>query len=333
MSTGPTATIRPTSDLTVILTCYNHQAYVEQCLESVFNQTRPARQVIVIDDQSRDDSANVIEHWLAENQPNWTYIRHTTNVGVCASLNEALALAEGQYFCQVSADDWIELDRFEHQTAALDASEAHVAVVVGDIREVEAGGGTLVDHDFGRRMASLLGPDAQAHVVSHLLAENTIPAPGAMMRTEMIRTIGGYDESLAFEDYDMWLRLADHHAFTYEAGIVANYRVVASGMTRNVSRRATVLHSEARVLAKHIGKSKDDDLIIAKRLLAIAANVLELGSTRVARDILRLAARVDNAPWIRRAIWTSRLPGGRHRIRTRHAEELGIAALPNEQVA
>jgi glycosyltransferase involved in cell wall biosynthesis len=311
--------------VTVVVTCYNHQAYVEQSLESVAEQTRPAVQVIVIDDRSSDQSANLIERWLEVNQPDWTFLRHSSNLGVCASLNEALALARGKYFCQVSADDWIEPDRFERQSAALDTAPEDAALVVGDIREVNAGGGLIVDHDFGPRLSSLLSHEKGGDNLSHLLAENTIPAPGVMLRTDAIRDVGGYDESLAFEDYDMWLRLAEHHSIAYQPGIVSNYRLVASGMTRNTARRALVLRSEADMLAKHIGRSEADDRVIARRLLGIAGALVDLDASAVLRYVLRLAQPIAGARWVGRAIRTSRLPGGLDRIRQGHAAELSVS--------
>lgn len=316
-----------TCDVTAVLTCFNHQAYVEQCLESVAAQTRPARQVIVIDDFSVDQSSEVIERWIADNQPNWTFIRHKKNVGLCASLNEALAIAEGGYFCHLATDDWNEPDRFERQVAALDSADPCVALVVGDIREVGAGGDTLVEHDFKPRLTALLELGQQDRIVPNLLVENAIPAPGVMMRTELIREVGGYDESLAFEDYDMWLRLAGRHSIAYEPGIVSNYRVVRTGMTRNASQRAVVLHSEAQMLAKHVGLSDEDDRVIASRLLQIAGTVLDLKSGPVLREILRLAAPVARARWIRGAIRMSRFPGGLDRIRRDYAAQLGVSAV------
>lgn len=314
------------SDVTLVVTCYNHQSFIEQCLESVAGQTFPARQVIIIDDFSRDDSAETISRWLEHRGTSYTFIRHTQNVGVCASLNEALALAEGRYFCHVSGDDWEELDRLEVQIPAFDAADQSAAFLVGDIREVDVGGLNLVDHDFHQRLDHITGLAGQHRLLSSLLKQNSIPAPSTLAHTGRIREIGGYDESLAFEDYDLWLRLSLHYSVEYVPGIVSNYRIVNSGLTRNTARRGAVLTSEADMLAKHIGRSPADDVTISVRLLRIAHDLLELELPRELRGVLVHAAKAKNDPWVRKAISQANTRGGLDRIRRHHFAELGIAA-------
>lgn len=312
------------TDLTVVVTCYNHQAYIEQCLDAIAAQTVPPRQVIVVDDHSMDDSANVIGRWLGDRGLPWTFVAHAKNAGVCATLNEALAAAEGRYFCHVSGDDWVARDRFERQVAAFSRAAAGTAVLVGDMREVDAGGSTIVDHDFGRRLGMFAGREAQPGLLTGLLTENVIPAPAVLMRTDLVREVGAFDEALAFEDYDLWLRLALKYSIEYEAGIVTNYRVVDSGLTRNLSRRIAMLTSEADALAKHTGENPTTNAIIARRLLGIAGAIVEVGDKQALRRVLSHAADASATPWIRRAKRAVRLPGGLARLSRTHASELGL---------
>ena len=139
------------------------------------------------------------------------------------------------------------------------------------------------------------------------------------MRTNLGREIGGYDESLAFEDYDMWRRLATRYSMAYERGIVANYRQTSSSMLRNPARRVSILGSEADMLAKHLGDSPQNDAIIEQRLVRIAGQVLELGAAPALRRVLVSALAASDEPWIRRAKRTTYLPGGLARLRRKHA--------------
>jgi glycosyltransferase involved in cell wall biosynthesis len=326
MSAGP---IPPSvGDLTVVVTNFNHQAYIEQCLDSIAAQTMPPKQVIVIDNCSRDDSVNVIENWLAQTGKQYTFIQHERDLGVCASMNEGLALATGRYFCNVSADDWIENDRFARQVTAFEQTDANTALLVSDIREVDAGGAKIVDHDFGARLGHMTGPEMQSELLSRLLAENVIPAPGTLMRTDLVREIGGYDEDLAFEDYDMWLRLSTRYAIAYQSGIVANYRILDSSLLRSTDRRVAVLRSEAAMLAKHAGSSEERDNVIAQRLVRIAGELLRLGSATALQRVLGYAMTVSAAPWLRRATRTSHMPGGLDRLKKKYATEFDLPRRP-----
>jgi len=318
----------PKADVTVVVTTYNHQAYLEQCLDSIAAQTQTPLQVIVIDDFSQDDSPNLIEHWLKETDEKYLFLRHERNMGLNSSLNEALALAIGRYFLHVSADDWAEPDRLERQVGALEKAGEQTAIVVSDIREVSAGGMTVVNHDFRERLSPVAGALTHSDALMCLLAENVIPAPGVLMRTALVREIGGYDPSLAFEDYDLWLRLSSNYAIAYEPGIVSNYRVVDSGLTRNRTRRISMLLSEAEMLAKHAGQSQEQDIVIGRRLVRIAGSVLEFEDGPAFRRVMGTASIVSNEPWLRRARRSSSRRGGLALIRKHEAEKFGLTELP-----
>lgn len=319
-------TASKTSNVTVVVSCYNHQAYIEQCLESVAAQTVQAQQVIVIDDASSDESADVIRRWIARSGLDYTFIHHSQNRGVCATLNEALALAVGEYFVHVSGDDWEEPDRLETQERAFKKASSDVAFIIGDIREVDVAGATIVDHDFGLRLGDLLDEGSGAELLPRLLNENVIPAPGVIIRTDVVREVGGYDETLAFEDYDLWLRLASTHSLGYAPGVVANYRVITSSLTRNTARRAAVLTSEAIMLSKHIGSGASNDAIVAHRLLRIAGDLVDIEAATSVGEVLGYAASASAEPWIRSASKQALTRGGLAKIRTAHHRELGITS-------
>lgn len=258
------------------MTCYNHQAYIEQCLASILDQDCVPREVVVIDDFSVDDSAAVIEHWIARHGAPFRFVKHHANLGVCASLNEALGGADTAYFCHISGDDWIPTDRIRLQARELDHLPEETAAVLGDVIEVDAGGLTLTTHDVGQRLAGLLGPTNRVALYEQLLRENVIPAPAVMLRTSAILEVGGFDETLTFEDYDMWLNLSTKFSFAHTPTPVSYYRQLNTSLTRNPRRAQEMLTSQIRLLEKHLGRSEAYDAIIADRIsgLNMASNDL-----------------------------------------------------------
>ena len=118
--------VRPMSEnhaavpsVTVFAICYNHARFVIECLESIRNQTFGTFQLIVTDDCSTDESQAKIEAWLAAHRPDAIFIRHDRNVGLCATLNEALALATGDHISMIATDDLWEPNKIEVQLAAM----------------------------------------------------------------------------------------------------------------------------------------------------------------------------------------------------------------------
>src|ERR1035437_9840246 len=94
--------------VSMIVLSYNQCRYVLETLESVKAQTYNATQLIIVDDCSSDDSVATIEHWLQENRIHCAFIRHKENQGICKSLNDALAVANGKYISMIAADDvWL----------------------------------------------------------------------------------------------------------------------------------------------------------------------------------------------------------------------------------
>lgn len=92
--------------VSVIIPVYNVQAYIERCLNSVLAQTYTDFEVICIDDGSTDDSGKICDAF--QEKDNRIRVRHIENHGVSYARNLGLSMAEGEWFCFVDSDDWIE---------------------------------------------------------------------------------------------------------------------------------------------------------------------------------------------------------------------------------
>ena len=93
--------------VSVLIPCYNAEKYIGETLESVFRQTWQNIEVIVVDDGSKDNSADVVRRFR---RPNLKLIEQT-NHGQTASLNECLAHANGDLVQYLDADDLIAPDK------------------------------------------------------------------------------------------------------------------------------------------------------------------------------------------------------------------------------
>ncbi|MFN3523671.1 MAG: glycosyltransferase family 2 protein [Phenylobacterium sp.] len=109
--------------VSVLIPCYNAEAYVAQTLESVFAQTWPNIEVVVVDDGSTDASAAVV---AAMARPNLTLVRQD-NRGQTAALNVALAHAGGDFVQYLDADDLIDPEKIAVQMARLQGRPRSVA--------------------------------------------------------------------------------------------------------------------------------------------------------------------------------------------------------------
>jgi glycosyltransferase involved in cell wall biosynthesis len=104
--------------VSVLIPCYNAEKYVGETLESVFRQSWPDIEVIVVDDGSTDRSAAVIRSFA---RPNLRLIRQE-NRGQTAALNVCCSQATGDYVQYLDADDLIEPDKIARQMERLRAA-------------------------------------------------------------------------------------------------------------------------------------------------------------------------------------------------------------------
>ena len=112
---------RATGDVSVVIPCYNGAAFLRQTLDSVLAQSRPPREVLVVDDGSTDDSAAI----AASFGPPVRVISQE-NQGESVARNRGLDEAAGAWVAFLDADDLWEPEKLERQLAA--AGPEHVAV-------------------------------------------------------------------------------------------------------------------------------------------------------------------------------------------------------------
>lgn len=234
---APLAMAEPSGDpvVSVLCICGDHGRFVGECLRSLDAQTWPEMEVLVLDNASSDDSLAVIDAWAATTPLRHRVIRQATREGVCRNFNTLFAEAAGEYFCLLAADDALAPEKFDRQVRLLQSSPPDVAVVYSDAVQIDEDGGPLP----GLFVKSHRKRDdcPEGDVLGELLKGNWIPAHGALTRRSAWMECGPWDESLVYEDWDMWLRLAARYRFRFDEVPSAVYRIVSTSLSRVVLHR------------------------------------------------------------------------------------------------
>ncbi|HEY1921672.1 MAG TPA: glycosyltransferase [Tepidisphaeraceae bacterium] len=265
--------------VTAIVLCYNHARFVVEALEGVKSQTYTNIQLLIIDDRSTDDSVAVIEKWIAANNLDCTFVRHEKNMGLCRSLNEAVSLSRGEYISLVAADDvWLP-HKIAMQVEMLEKLPRKVGVAYTDAFQIDEHGNVLPKRFIEDHRRSLTSPPT-GDVQEQLWRGNFVPAMSTLVRSEVYKTIGGYDETLAYEDWDFWLRASRQYEFAYSPEISAKYRVLATSMIR--TRQDEIRKSVRRIYLKNL---EAGDLPPAIQRTAIDVLMDEAARSRHSGDI------------------------------------------------
>lgn len=183
--------------LCCIIPSYNYGRFIEAAIGSVLRQTRPADEIIVIDDGSTDGTPQKLGH-LAERI---RVVRNQRNMGLAATRNRAIALTDCEYVVSVDADDWCEPTYFETLTRALDEDPSLGVVYTGvKVWRNDIG-------QFSDQPASWPPPFSWEWMARRADPPRTCIPASAMYRREMWRRAGGFMESYTRgEDAEFWLR-------------------------------------------------------------------------------------------------------------------------------
>jgi glycosyltransferase involved in cell wall biosynthesis len=261
--------------VTVIALCYNHSSFLDECLESIRCQSLSGFQLIITDDASADESAGMIRSFADSYHGEVDLILHTENRGICATLNEALALARGKYVSIIATDDVMLPDKLADQVAFFESLDEDVAVIYGDSFRMDDHGNPLPGTVLQRNGKAQAPPEG--HILSTLIRGNFIPVPSTLIRRECYGRVGTYDENLLYEDWDMWLRIALCHRFAYYPPVKVKYRVHGGNISdvlfrsSGKSERSDLLSFEK--LARSRGLSRSDGRIVRRKIRSCASKL------------------------------------------------------------
>jgi glycosyltransferase involved in cell wall biosynthesis len=260
--------------VTIICLCYNHESYVVETLNSVINQLYPSIELIIVDDCSSDNSKTIITTWL-EKIPEIQFIANETNLGNTKSFNKALKLAKGEYVIDLAADDVLSPNCVALQINAFKNSQyTNLGVVYGNV-ELISEKGSFISYYFPvnkhkKAIENRITGDIYQSVLS---GGNSICSVSAMIKKTVFDRLQGYDETLAYEDLDFWIRASRVYEFDFIDEPLVLKRIVANSLgsdffKKRDNRARKINHSTYLILKKAIAlnQTRTEDLATQKRV-------------------------------------------------------------------
>lgn len=208
--------------VSVIVPCYNQAHYLGKAIESVLAQGYPHYEIIVVDDGSPDNTAEV-----AAKYPGVRYVRQE-NQGLSGARNTGIRESQGKYLVFLDADDRLVPDALQVGVNCLHV-HPECAFVSGHHRYINGDGSLRNEYppepiDSDRYLA--------------LLERNYIGMHATVMyQRDVFDSVGGFNTTLkSCEDYDLYLRIARQFPIFRHDEMVAEYRWHDSNMTKNSQR-------------------------------------------------------------------------------------------------
>lgn len=251
------SSIRPL--ISVICISYNHERFITESIQSVLNQTYPMVELIVIDNNSSDQSAARAEE-MRQKYPKIQVIRNADNVGNCRAFNQGLKLAKGRYIIDLSADDLLHPERIARQVAGFERLAGDYAVLFSNAAFIdETGKLTGYHYPIGPTGEATI-PVPSGWVFKEILASYFVSTPTMMMRKDVLESLGGYDESLSYEDFDFWVRTARNYRYHYQDEVLTSKRIVRKSLSSQFNdSNNSLLASTLKVCYKAFDQCQSSD--------------------------------------------------------------------------
>lgn len=275
---------------------YNHESYIEECLQSILDQTVAPEKILILDDCSPDGTAATASCFMAGKDIDFSIHRNTKNQGLCRTLNDALAVIETEFYAYISADDAMLPNRLEEQHSRFVKEPSSTAMVYSDALRFNSLSIELPEL-FSQHYTQSKPSGSDETIFERLLRGNWIPAPSVMLRTEAVRSVGGYDDQLFYEDHDLWLRLSRNYDVASIDSPLVKFRELETSLGSREFHFSNpkFIRAQLRVYAKHFDAEHADTVgpyvwNYAHRLWK--ANELDKSSFR----LMRRSARYSRYP-------------------------------------
>ena len=175
--------------------------YLRQSLDSVFNQTLPPDEVILVEDGPLTEDLYSVLDIYEQKYPQFKRVRIPVNGGLGKALNEGLKRCSNELVARMDTDDVCFHDRFEKQIDYMN-SHPEIAASSGWIEEFEN------DIDNVRSVKRV--PETPDEVKRYGVKRCPLNHPAVILRKSVVESVGGYIHFPLFEDWYLWARLMSH---------------------------------------------------------------------------------------------------------------------------
>ncbi len=218
--------------ISIVITAYNYAEYLEECIESAYNQTVQAHEIIIVNDGSTDNTKEIAERYMFREFPGMespVRVINQVNKGLSSARNTGIMNATGDYILPLDADDILKEDAVEKLTRAINETQADI--IAPSFQE------------FGKSDRKVI---LSEFTIEDLKVANRLPYFCTIKKSKLLE-VGGYSPKMkwGFEDYHLWFNLFSvNSTVTFIKDILAMYRTKDHSMINVANEHAQELHEQ-----------------------------------------------------------------------------------------
>lgn len=204
--------------VSVLMPSYNHARYVEASIRSVMDQHYPRVELIVVDDESRDETPEIVSRLATQYQ--FVFLRNTANMGVNESLLRALSHSNGDYVAMLASDDQIEPDKIAKQVEYIRKNDLD-GVYSSGVKLFDDGSIEPIDHDVVAKKFS------DGSILDHIYITDT---DGPLMQSglfsrRMWEDLAPYRKKFKSDDHMFLIKGLEKYRIGFLAERLFRYRI------------------------------------------------------------------------------------------------------------
>ena len=266
--------------VSILMNCWNGEAYVREAIESVFSQSFSDWEIVFVDNCSADNSAEIATSFGGKVK----YFKTPHNMPLGEARAFGIDKCCGKYLMYLDVDD-----RYRENTIDIllnEIQESNYLVVYSGHRNIDSKGNVIGRHNPSSKEGNIFG---------HLLSQFDVPTASLIMDLQRYKESGQtYDKAIVVSaEYNHYLQLAATYEFKCIDGELTDYRIHSGGLTRE---RAADLYNDRIITLDNIVK-KDPQILenypqqfkeaYARADYYMMRNFISNGEMHLARRILR----------------------------------------------
>lgn len=226
--------------ISVLIPSYNHASFIKETIHSIWNQNYNNIEIIITDDRSTDNTVEILNE-LKQSTPFPMYIIvNEKQLGIAGNCNAAISHAKGKFVCFLASDDMLMPNRFDKQIDFFKKNE-NLKILINNGYVYE---GTITSELVHRNKAATLFKKNAVEIAEYLQT-NSIPLfiQAILIRTDFLREVGGFDETVIADDWLLFTRIFDYIAknggdFLFYDEPVFLYRVHSTNIHKDFERQS-----------------------------------------------------------------------------------------------
>jgi glycosyltransferase involved in cell wall biosynthesis len=232
--------------ISILMPVYNMDQYLEGAIKSALTQTYPEFELLIIDDQSTDHTAEIVKSFKDKRIK---YFLNEKNLGPIKNFNKCLHLADTEFIVFLHADDQLKPNMLEKSYKLL-KEKPNMAYTFSSCEIIDSQGNYRYLNKPFKQDLIWSGPE----LYKRHLYSNFVLFPSVFARRECVIKLGGFDEQFIYvSDWDLWLRI---EACSYKVGYfsdpLAKYRVHPLSGTSFLAKKGLTEFEQFQLISKHL---------------------------------------------------------------------------------